>query len=84
MTSKHRLEQEGKEHLFIFPFAVGKGITFQVFVLFFFNSFNRILVHKPQSQGCNKCVPVSEGPKLCLPKGKEVSERFLRVYSETI
>ena len=31
LTSKHRLEQEGKEHLFIFPFAVGKGIIFQFF-----------------------------------------------------
>lgn len=42
-----------------------------------------MLVHKPQSQGYNKCVHGSEEPKLCLPKVK-ISESFLRVYLETI
>lgn len=44
-----------------------------------------MLVHKPQSPGYNKCMHVSEEPKLCLPKGKKkISEHFLRVCLETI
>lgn len=69
----------GQRASFSFSFAVRREITFQSFK----NSFNRMLVHKPQSQGCNKCVQVSEEPKLCLPKVK-ISESFLRVYLETI
>lgn len=57
----------GQRTSFYFSFAVRKEITLQSFK----NSFNRMLVHKPQSPGYNKCVHVSEEPKLCLPKGKK-------------
>lgn len=60
----------GQRTSFYFPFAVRKEIKFQSFK----SSLNRMLVHKPQSQGCNKCVHVSEQPELCSPKGEKLGK----------
>lgn len=63
----------GQRTSFFIFFAVGRN-----HISVFFNSFNVGYLYINHShKGCNKCVPVSEGPKLCLPK-VEVSRKLFK------